>query len=176
MNGASMTEAITSGPAAEAVHETSPARVSRAIYGLITVMAVLQVMEIHPPTAWQGALSLFGTTLAVALADAYSDYIAEMIAGRRRLTRQVVRAIGRSAVPILTGAQPPTFLLLASALGFLSVETAITLAQVVAVALLFGFGLRAGQHLHESWTRRLMSGLVLVAIGGLVVGLKAAFH
>lgn len=175
-----MTEASISGQVAQSVHEESHAAshapVSRAIYGLITVMAVLQVMEVHPPTAWHGTVSLFGTTLAVALADAYSDSIAEMIGGRHRLSREDLRAIRRDVTPILTGAQPPTLLLLASALGLLSVETAIDLAQVVAAMLLFGFGLRAGQLLHESWPRRLLSGLILVAIGGLVVGIKAAFH
>jgi hypothetical protein len=46
------------------------ASISGAIYGLVTVLAVLVVMADHPPVAWQGAVTLFGTTLAVALVDA----------------------------------------------------------------------------------------------------------
>ena len=158
------------------VQKVSQAPVSRAIYGLVTVLAVLQVMELHPPTAWQGAVSLFGTTLAVALVDAYADSIAEILAHGRSLTREELRAILRDVGPILVGAQGPTLILVLSALGLFDVEDAIDLAQVVAFLFLFGFGWRVGQLLHEHWARRLVSGLILVAIGAFIVGVKAAFH
>ena len=109
------------------VEKVSRAFVSRAIYGLVTVLAVRQVMELHPPTAWQGAVSLFGTTLAVALVDAYADSIAEMLAHGRSLTWGEVRAIVRDVEPILVGAQGPTVIGL-SALGLFDVEDAIDLA------------------------------------------------
>lgn len=162
--------------AAAPAHEVARASVSRAIYGLITVLAVLQVMGAHPPSAWHGTASLFGTTLAVALADAYSDSIGEMLSEGHRLSRGSFRAIGHDVWPILTGAQLPTFVLLASALGLISVELAISLAEWVAFLMLFGFGVRVGQMLHERWFLRLMSGIVLVAIAGLIVAIKAAFH
>lgn len=150
--------------------------VARAIYGVITVMAVLQVMELHPPSAWRGAIMLFGTTVAVALVDTYSESVAEMLTEQRSLVWDDLRAIGRDVAPVLVGAQGPTVLLLLSAFGLLSVDLAITLAQVVVFVLLFGFGWRVGQLLHEHWLRQLASGLFLVAIGGLAVGIKAAFH
>jgi len=46
----------------------------------------------------------------------------------------------------------------------------------VAILKLFGYGWRIGKLLHERWPRQLLSGLLLVAIGGLVVGVKAGFH
>lgn len=163
-------------PVEAPVHEVAHAPVSRAIYGLITVLAVLQVMEHHPPSAWHGTVSVFGTTLAVALADAYSDSIAEILSEGRSLSRENLRAIGRDVWPILAGAQGPTLVLLASALGLISVERAISVAQIVAFVMLFSFGLRVGHLLHERWLPRLLSGVVLVAIAGLIVGIKAAFH
>jgi hemolysin III len=150
--------------------------VSRAIYGLITVLAVLQIMEVHPPSAWHGTVTLFGTTLAVALAEAYSTSIAEMLSAQRWLSPDDLRGIARDVRPILVGAQGPTVLLLLSAFGLISVELAIILAQVVAFLLLFGYGWRVGHLLHENRLRQLASGLLLVAIGGLAVGIKAAFH
>jgi hypothetical protein len=157
-------------------HGVSREPVSRAIYGLITVLAVLQVMEVHQPSAWHGTATLFGTTLAVALADAYSDSVAEMLSEQRWISRSDLGAIGRDVAPILAGAQAPTLLLLLSAFGLISVELAITLAQIAAFLLLFGYGWRVGRLLHENRLRQLVSGLMLVAIGGLVVGIKAAFH
>ena len=152
------------------------APVSRAIYGLITVLAVLQVFAVHQPSAWHGTVTLFGTTLAVALADAYSDSIAAMLSAQRSLSWEDLREIAHDVWPILVGAQGPTLLLLLSAFGLISVELAITLAQVVAFLLLFGYGWRVGHMLHEDRPRQLASGLLLVAIGGLAVGIKAAFH
>ncbi|HEX5165294.1 MAG TPA: hypothetical protein VFV93_07860 [Thermomicrobiales bacterium] len=150
--------------------------VSKAIYGVITVLAVLQVMEAHPPTGWSGAVFLFGTTVAVALVDAYSESIAIMLAQERRLSLADLRAIRHEVAPVLIGAQAPTLILLASAFGLVSVELAITLAQVVAFVLLFSYGWRVGSLLHEHRLRQILSGLVLVAIGGIAVGIKAAFH
>ncbi len=45
--------------------EVSNAFIAKAIRGLITVQAVLLAMEEHPPEAWRGAITLFGTTLDV---------------------------------------------------------------------------------------------------------------
>jgi hypothetical protein len=132
-------------------------------------------MELHPPSAWSGAVSLFGTTLAVALVDAYSDSIAEMLSHGRNLSFDELRAIARDVGPVLVGAQAPT-LLVAARFELIEVETAIDQAQVVAFFFLFGYGWRIGKLLHEHWARQLVSGLLLVAIGGFIVGIKAAFH
>lgn len=160
--------------ASETVVGNAP--VSRAIYGVISVLAVLQVLEIHPPSPWQGTVVLFGTTVAVALVDVYCESIAEMLSAGRQLARDDLRTIGRGVAPVLAGAQGPTLLLLLSAFGLLPVGLALTLAQVVAFMLLFGYGWRVGQLLHEHWLSQIASGLFLVAIGGLVVGVKVAFH
>lgn len=164
------------GQAATAEQSVSHAPVSKAIYGVITVLAVLQALEIQPPSAWRGTVILFGTTVAVALVDAYCESIAAMLTERHRLSGRDLRTIVRDVTPVLAGAQGPTLLLLLSAFGLLSVASAISLAQVVAFVLLFGYGWRVGQLLHEHWLRQLASGLVLVAIGGLAVGIKTVFH
>ena len=47
---------------------------------------------------------------------------------------------------------------------------------MAAFLYLFGHGWHVGQLLHEHWVRRLVSCLILVAIGGFILGIKAAFH
>ena len=164
------------GHGAERAEEVRSAPVSRAVYGLITVLAMLQILEAHPPSAWHATVTLFGTTLAVALVDAYSDWIAEMLAEQRKLTRDDIGRILGDVAPVMIGAQTPTVLLLLAALGILEIDTAIQLAQAAAFLLLFGYGWRIGQLLHERRSRQLISGLILVAIGALIVGIKSAFH
>jgi hypothetical protein len=171
-----MIEPQVSEGATTADHDIRHAPVSKAIYGVITVLAVLQVLEAHPPSAWSGAVFLFGTTVAVAMVDAYSESIAIMLAEERGLTLGDLRDIRHEVAPVLIGAQAPTGILLLSAIGLFSVERAISLAQVVAFLLLFSYGWRVGSMLHEQWLRRIASGLILVAIGAIAVGIKAAFH
>ena len=150
--------------------------VAKAIYGLITVLAVLVVMDDHPPPAWRGAVTLFGTTLAVALVDTYAETIAGMLSHQRRPSRRELRGIWHDVSPVLLGAQAPTLVLLAAAFGLLSVGRALTIAEAVAFCLLFGYGWRVGTTLHRNRLPQVLSGLGLVAIGGLIVGIKAAFH
>lgn len=150
--------------------------VARAVYGLITVLAVLQAMELHPPEAWRGAVTIFGTTLAIALIEVYAETIGELLGGRHRLARNDLVHFWHDATPVLVGAQGPTIVLILSALGLMSVETAIDIAQLVAFVTLFVYGWRIGQMLDVPIVRRVLSGLILVAIGGLLVGIKAAFH
>jgi hemolysin III len=133
-------------------------------------------MELHPPGAWRGAITLFGTTLVVALIEVYAETIGEMLGRSGRLGRQDVAHMWHDAAPVMVGAQGPTVVLVLSALGLMSVETAIDIAQVIAFLTLFGYGWRIGQLLDRRWTRQLFSGLILIAIGGLLVGIKAAFH
>jgi hypothetical protein len=49
---------------------------SRAIHYSITALAISLIMEEHPPTILGAVVTLFGTTLAVARADVYSESIA----------------------------------------------------------------------------------------------------
>jgi hypothetical protein len=143
---------------------------------LITVLAVLVVLGEHPPAPWRGAVTLFGTTLAVALVDAYAAMIAGMMSRQRALADEERGAIWHSVVPVMAGAQAPTLVLVLSAFGLYSVERAITIAEVVVVLFLFGYGLRVGQLLHQHWLRQLLSGVALVAIAGVVVAIKVLFH
>jgi hemolysin III len=149
---------------------------SKAIYSLITVMALLLVMEDHPPTALQGAITLFGATLAIALAEVYAETIAETIAHHRRLGIEELRHIRQIISPVLLGAQAPTLILVASAFGLFSVETAIEISKWIILLLLFGCGFRVAQILHESRFQQIVSGLIIVAIGSLIIIIKTIFH
>jgi hemolysin III len=110
------------------------------------------------------------------MVDAYSESIAIKLAQERGLTMGDLRANRHEVAPVLIGAQAPTLIMLASGIGLMSVERAISLAQAVAFLLLFSYGWRVGTLLHEHWLRRIARGLILVEIGAIAVGIKAAFH
>jgi hypothetical protein len=156
--------------------DDGPNQVSRSVYGLVTVLGVLQVFQEHTPRSWRAVVVLFGTTFAVALLEVYSELLDVMIQRRRSLTREETRRIAAEEAPVLAGAQGPTIILLLAALGILSTERAVDIAQVVALVSLFGFGFRAARGVHRHWLRQIVSGLALVAIGLVIVALKVAVH
>jgi hypothetical protein len=164
-------------PASREVHPGAVAPfASKAIYGLLTVLALLLVFREHPPTALRGAITLFGTTLALALAEAYAEIAAEMLSQRRWLTAKERRAIGAAVSPVLLAAQVPTVILLIAAAGGFSVEVALSLGIWADFLLLFAFGLQVGRVAHQGGWMSVASGLLTVAFGGVIVLLKALFH
>jgi hemolysin III len=150
--------------------------VAKAIYGLISVLAVLLVMEEHPPAAWKAAGILFGTVVVLAIAETYSTTIAETIAGKRRLDRQEIREIWHDARPILLTANLPSLVILLSGAGLYSMETALMAAKYVIYLALFAYGLQVGHLLHASRWRILLSGLFTAGLGALIGLLKFFFH
>jgi hemolysin III len=150
--------------------------VSRAIYGSISVLAVVLVMQEHPPSVARAAATLFGTSLAIALAEAYSETIAEMLAQRRGLNLNETGDIWRRAQPILFAANVPTAIVLIAAAGLFSVDDALNVAEFAIYVSLFIWGVRVGQLLHDSWLRALASGLITTGIGVLIGLIKVVFH
>jgi hypothetical protein len=151
--------------------------IARSVYGLLTVMTVLEAMELHPPHAGrEGPEILIGTVLAVALFEAYADAIAGMLVHHRRLSRTELGLTGREAAPLLVGAPLPVAVLVLSALGLLEIHRAIDVAQIVAYATLLLYGWRTARQLDARLAPRLVGGLTFVAIGFLLVAVKSAYH
>jgi hemolysin III len=150
--------------------------VSKAIYGLISVLAVLLIMEEHPPTAWKAAGILFGTVLALAMAETYSAAIAETIAGQRRLDRQEIMEIWHDTRPILLTANLPTLVILLSGAGLYSMQAALIIARSAIYLTLFVFGLQVGHLFHASRWRIWLSGLFTAGIGVLIGLMKFLLH
>ena len=150
--------------------------VTKAIYGLISVLAVLLIMEEHPPTAWKAAGILFGTVLALAMAETYSATIAETIAGQRKLDREEILEIWHDTRPILLSANLPTLVILLSGAGLYSMDTALIIAKAAIYLALFCYGLQVGHLLHASRWRILLSGLFTAGIGALIGLLKFLLH
>ena len=150
--------------------------VSKAIYSSITIIAVLLVMEEHPPSARIAAATLFGAVLVVAIAETYSVTIAEIIAGQKRLDRQEISAIWQDTRPILIMANIPTLVILLSGAGLYSMDTALLIAKLTMYLALFVYGLQIGHLLHGSSWRIFLSGLFTVGIGALIGLLKFLVH
>lgn len=147
---------------------------AKALYGVMTILAVLDVMGDHPPVAWRAAIILFGTTFAIALIDVYAESISLVLANNGQ--RPDLAEIWHEVSPVLIGAQAPTLVMICAAFGLWSVERAVTISQALSFLIVFGFGFRVGQTLHGTFVRQVLSGLVLVGVAALIVGIKVAVH
>ncbi len=150
--------------------------ITKAIYGLVNVLVILLIMEDHPPGALQGAATLFGATLAIAFVEMYAELVGETIGHQRALSRVEQLHIWDTVRPVLIGAQLPTIILLLSALGFYSVDTAIDIDQAVVFVLLAAYGVRAILFQHQTPLKRIVGGILLLLIGLMAVAFKVAFH
>lgn len=150
--------------------------VAKSLYGSVTLLAVLLSFEDHLPTAWHGASLLVGTALSVALAEAFSESISQVIAGQRQLDRAELVEIWHETRPVLAAAYLPLLTMVLSGLGLLSVAFAITLAKGIIYATLFVYGLRIGYLLHGRKLRMFLAGVFTLGIGGLLGLIKWLFH
>lgn len=149
---------------------------AKVLYGLISVLAVLVVLELHPPTALAAIVTVLGTTFAIALAEAYSETVAEMLVNERKPTAAEFRHLWDEVAPIISSSQPAILLLLLAMFGLFSVETALRIGQYVVIGLLFLYGLRVGHLLHGSLPRQILTGLVMASGGLAIVLIKALIH
>lgn len=149
---------------------------SKVVYGLVAVMALLVVLELHPPSALSAIITLYITTLAIALAEAYSEAVASMLTLKRRPTASELKHLWQEVTPIISSSQPAVIILLAALVGVISVEVALQLAQAAVIVLLFLYGLRIGQFLHATLPRQIVTGLFMASAGLIVVLLKVVIH
>ena len=82
----------------------------------------------------------------------------------------------RKVSPLLFGSQGPTVVMLMSAFGFFSVDTAVEVSKVLVFVLLFVYGLRVAQVLHQNRLVQLASGIVIMSAGGVVVLINYLLH
>ncbi len=149
---------------------------SNAIYGTLTVMAVIVAMADHPPPALRAAAQTFGVTLAIAIAKAYAEIIASTLRKGGTLAWEEWREIVRKVSPVLFGSQGPTIMMLLSAFGLFSVDRAIYISKALVLVLLFVYGIRVAQLLHTNRLIQLASGIVIMSAGGVVVLINYFFH
>lgn len=147
------------------------------IYGAILVLSLLMAFGDTPKAPFEPALVLFGSVLAVTLAKAFSELLSHGIeTGERILTRKAFLTAWRHSHPTLTVANVPTVLFVAAGLGWLSMETATTLAQAFCVAILTELGARVGWVINHSWWPPIGGAVFAGGLGSALAALKYASH
>ena len=151
-------------------------QVSRVIYGSIIGLALVVALEAHPPPMRIVVAALLATALAVGLAELYSEIVGTETRTRRRVAREEVRVFLDEMVAVAFGvAFPAVFFVLAGA-GAFEPDTAFKLAKWSGLGLIGGYGFLAARLAGQSLAVSLFQALVVGAIGGLLIAIKAIVH
>src|SRR3954451_745416 len=151
-------------------------QVSRVIYGAIIGMALIVVLEAHPPSPAVTEATLIATGLAVALAEMYSQVIGEWTRRRRRVERHALVHIAQDVGAVFVGIIFPGVYFIVAAFGAMDLDTAFKFAKWSGLALIAAYGYAAGRLSGASRATALMHALTVAAVGAALIGFKALVH
>jgi hypothetical protein len=152
------------------------AQVSRVVYGSIIGLALVVVLETHPPGSWSVVASLLATALAVAGAELYSDVLGGETRARRRLERAELRHIARDASAVAFGIAFPAVFFVLAAVGAYEDDTAYTIAKWSGLGLIGAYGYAAARLTGKGHGAALFNALMVALIGGFLIAIKALLH
>jgi hypothetical protein len=146
-----------------------------SLYGTVLVTSVLATFEGSEPVGLIIAAVLV-TTLIFELAHAWADALAESGAARRPLDRHALRRSIRHELSIVEAALPAVLMLLLAGLNVYSTETALWIAVLVNVGLLFIWGAGLRQLSGGTSAQVLGAGLASTSLGLALIALKVLVH
>jgi Na+/proline symporter len=150
--------------------------VSRVLYGTIVGLALVLALEEHAHDPGQTAGFIFGTALAIGLADLFADAISLEARTRTRLRRRDVRPLARDALAVVIGAGFPAIYFVLAAVGILGEHSAFQLAKWTGLALVCGYAFLAARMAGLHWRHATRDAAIAGVLGIVLVELKALLH
>ncbi len=146
------------------------------VYGSIIGLALVIVVEAHPPRTVVVIGWLLGTAVAVALAELYSEIIGVETRERHRVTRPQVVEMLDDAGAVAFGVAFPTVFFVLALVGVLELGTAFTIAKWTGLALIGFYGYWAARFSGAPVPGALLRGAAVALVGGALIALKAFLH
>jgi len=151
-------------------------QVARVIYGAIIGLALVVALEAHPPPAGAVVASLLGTSVAVALAELYSETLGTEVRTRTRVGAERRHAIREDMVAVAFGVSFPAVFFVLAAAGATDVDTAFDLAKWSGLGVIGFYGFCAARLSGTGLTMALFKGGAAALIGAFLIALKALLH
>jgi hypothetical protein len=151
-------------------------RVARVTYGAIVGMALIVVLQGHPPSAAVVAATLVSTALAVALAELYSEVIGHQTTTRRHVERHHLRRLTAEVLAVAFGVAFPCVFFIAAAAGAIELGTAFRLAKWSGLGLIGFYGFCAARLAGDGYASALLQAGAVMAIGAVLIAFKAVVH
>jgi hypothetical protein len=152
------------------------AAVARVTYGAIIGMAMIVVLEKHPPRIGVVVGTLLLTALAVGLAELYSEVIGHQTRHRAHVKRHHLRHLTGEVAGVAFGIAFPCVFFLAAAAGLMEEETAFGLAKWSGLVLIGFYGFCAARLAGDRLLLALLQGFAVAGIGAVLIAFKAVVH
>jgi hypothetical protein len=151
-------------------------QVSRVIYGSIIGLALVVVLQAHPPAVGVMVASLLSTAVAVGLAELYSEIVGTETRTRHRIARNELGGILEDVVAVVIGVAFPALFFVLAAAGLMELDTAFQIAKWSGLALIGIYGFVAARFAGAGLLGALAQGLAVAAIGAVMIAVKAFVH
>ena len=150
--------------------------VVKVVYGAIVGLAVVVGLESHAGTPTQTAAAVIATAIAMALAEAYSEFVGIETRERRHVGGREIPALAANAGAVAVGAGFPAAFFILAAFGAMELETAFTLAKWSGLGLLFAYSWAASRLAGSSIPTATLHASAVGAIGVALIVIKALLH
>ena len=151
-------------------------QVSRVIYGSIIGLALVVVLQSHPPEVGVMIASLVSTAVAVGLAELYSEIVGTETRTRHRIRRHELTPIVEDVIAVTLGVAFPALFFVLSAAGVMELDTAFRIAKWTGLALIGVYGFVAARFAGAGLLGAIAQGLAVAAIGAVMIAVKALVH
>ena len=150
--------------------------VVKVVYGSIVGLALVVALEAHPGTPTQTVAAVVGTAIAVALAEAFSEFIGIETRERRHVAGRELPGLAADAGAVAIGAGFPAVFFLLAALKVLELDTAFTIAKWSGLGLIFAYAWAASRLAGSSLVTATLHATAVGSIGVVLIVLKSLLH
>ena len=151
-------------------------QVSRVVYGAIIGLALVVLLDAHPPTAGEAVAALLATAVAVGLAELYADLLGGEVRTGRRIDRAAVVASLDDVIAVTFGVAFPAVFYVLAALDVMEVDTATSWSIWTGLGLIAFYGFVGARVSGRGVVRSLVEAAAVGLVGGLLVVVKALVH
>jgi hypothetical protein len=149
---------------------------SAAIYGLMTVGALLAAESAASETYAETVIAVVITMLVYLLAHSYAEFTSERLKEREPARFSALWRIIGEQVYILIGAAIPLLALLVDWAFGVSLDTAVLTALITAAVIIVLLELAAGLRSKQSGLELVMQTLFGAVLGLLIIALRLVLH
>jgi hypothetical protein len=153
-----------------------PTNLGAAIYGLVTIGALLAAESAQRETYAETVGAVLITLVIYWFAHSYAEFASYRLEEHKRIELDDLGRTMRRQLPILVGASLPLFTLLFEWAVGASLEGAVTAAVWTAVATIVVIEIIAGLRARQSGRALFVQIAIGALLGGLIVGLKLILH
>jgi len=154
-------------------HHVTEGHAGTVVYGSIVVLALVLVLDHEHASPGTAIVSIVGAAFVVAVAEAYAEFLQEMIELHRPLRGKERRDILAGICVHGVAALAPIVFFVLAALDWMETRTAYTVAKWFGVAVLGLYAFGAYRAAGVPVGRSLVAGAALTAVGLLLVALKS---